>query len=452
MYKKKLCMKAMAMLLATIAFHPSSTAQLTIAAQLRTRTELRDGQGAPLPKNAPAAIFTSQRTRLGLLYNSYRIKLGLALQDARVWGQDVSSINKTTTADNNGLMLHEAWAEILLTDTIVKNQSLSLKIGRQELIYDDQRLIGNLDWLQQARRHDAGVLKYERNKWMLHAGVAFNQNKENASGTIYNPVPPGNYTANTNGGAMYKSFEFLYAGKKLQKGNASFLLFSDQFSKYLTDSTTKVYQQGTWSRITTGFYFNNQYNNIGLTGSAYYQFGKNANGQNLSAALLSAFAQYYINKSFSAGAGVDYTTGGSNGNTSNGFDPLYGTPHKFWGYMDYFYAASSFGKGGLTDYYIKTRLKPSDKYWLTADLHQFSSAASIIIPGTDNNRKKSFGQEIDITGTYNITRQISIEGGYCHFFNTALLTSPNVKNVPTAKNGADWAYIMINIKPEFIFK
>ena len=47
--------------------------------------------------------------------------------------------------------------------------------------------------------------------------VAFNQNKENQSGTIYNSTPAGNYTANTNGGTMYKSMQFLYAGKKLKK-------------------------------------------------------------------------------------------------------------------------------------------------------------------------------------------------------------------------------------------
>ena len=77
----------------------------------------------------------------------YRLKFGLTLQDVRVWGQDVSTINRTTTANNNGLMLHEAWAEILLTDTTLKNKAFSLKIGRQELAYDDQRLLGNLDWL-----------------------------------------------------------------------------------------------------------------------------------------------------------------------------------------------------------------------------------------------------------------------------------------------------------------
>src|SRR3954464_7900360 len=117
-----------AVALAGVAISARTNAQLSLSAQLRTRTELRDGQGAPLPKDAPAAFFTSQRTRLNVGYNMYRLKLGMTLQDVRVWGQDVSTINRTTTADNNSIMLHEAWAEILLTDTTLKNKALSLKI------------------------------------------------------------------------------------------------------------------------------------------------------------------------------------------------------------------------------------------------------------------------------------------------------------------------------------
>src|SRR3954471_16548937 len=195
--------------LALVCAGVRTNAQFSLSAQLRTRTELRDGQGSPLPQGSSPAFFTSQRTRLNFGYKSYRLKFGATLQDVRVWGQDVSMINRTTTAENNGVMLHEAWAEILLTDTVLKNKALSLKIGRQELIYDDQRLLGNLDWLQQGRRHDAAVLKYETKGWMLHLAAAFNQNKENASGTIYNSTPAGNYTSSTNGGTMYKSMQFL---------------------------------------------------------------------------------------------------------------------------------------------------------------------------------------------------------------------------------------------------
>ncbi|HKG70238.1 MAG TPA: hypothetical protein VKA92_15300, partial [Segetibacter sp.] len=104
-----------------------------------------------------------------------------------------------------------------------------------------------------------------------------------------------------------------------------------------------------------------------------------------------------------------------------------------------------FGRNGLTDYYIKARYKASDKFLLTADLHQFSSAVKIA-----NNDKKSLGQELDIVGNYSITKQISVEGGLSHFFSTSLLTSPDVKNVPNARTNANWAYVMINIKPEFL--
>ena len=446
----------MAVILACNLAMFTAQGQLTLTGQLRTRTELRDGQGIPLSKGASPAFFTSQRSRLNALFSMYRLKFGLSLQDVRVWGQDVSTINRSTTQNNNDLLLHEAWAEILLTDTTLKNKSLSLKIGRQELVYDDQRLIGNLDWLQQGRRHDAALLKYETGTLMLHLGAAYNQNQENASGTVYNSTPPGNYTASTNGGSMYKSMQFLYAGKKLANGNVSFLFFADQFSKYHMDTVNsapvKTFQTGAWSRATTGIYFNNKFQNTLVTASAYYQFGKNATGQDIAAALLSATLQQNLGKAFSLVAGIDYTTGGSNTATSHTFDPLYGTPHKFWGGMDYFYAAAGFGKGGLIDSYLKAKYKSGDKFLLGAELHQFNSASKIIVPADPANTKKSLGQELDIVGTYNLTKQIAFEAGYSHYWSTALLASANVKNITNARSGANWAYLMINIKPAFLFK
>ena len=456
MYIKKKFVCTGSSLLFCVLIHLSVHAQLSASGQFRLRTEFRDGQGAPLPEGTNPAFFISQRTRLNIGYQMYRLKFGLSLQDVRVWGQDVSTINRTTTQNNDGLMLYEAWAEIQLTDSTLRNKALSLKIGRQELVYDDQRLIGNLDWLQQGRRFDAAVFKYETANWMIHLAAAYNQNQENNSGTVYNATPPGNYPASTNGASMYKSLEFLYIGKKLNTGNISFLFFTDQFSKYSVDTVNKIavknYQGSTWSRATTGFYLNNSFHKIGITASAYYQFGKSSSGQNLSAALLSGFARYSLSKKISAGFGIDYTSGGQTGTTSNNFDPLYGTPHKFWGFMDYYYAASPFGTGGLADYYVKWKDQLSEKSWLTADIHQFSSAASIVVPADPSNNNKSFGQELDLIYSYNLTKEINFEGGYGHFWSTALLSSPNVKNVPNAKPNSNWAYIQINIRPDFLLK
>lgn len=439
-------------------FYGSAKAQLTIGAQLRTRTELRDGQSSPLPKGSSPAFFTSQRTRLFAGFSGYRFKLGFTVQDVRVWGQDVSTINRTTTQDNNGLLVHEAWAEIMLLDTTVKNKNLSLKIGRQELLYDDSRLLGNLDWLQQGRRHDAALLKYESGPYMLHLGAAFNQNKENAAGSTYNPTPPGNYTSTTNGGSMYKSLEFLYAGRKLNgnKGSISFLFLSDQFSRFHLDSaSTKIWDQGVNTRMTTGLYFTEQFNRLSVTASGYYQFGKNASAQKLSAGLLSASFQYALTKQFSAGLGTDFTSGNSANSTKNhAFDPLYGTPHKFWGYMDYFYVASGFGNRGLQDYYLKTKYKPNQKFQLTADVHEFFSATTVPDNSTTpaGSLSKRFGTEADLVASYSLTKVISFEAGYSHFWNTSSLTSAAVKNIANAQSNSNWAYLMISIRPEMLLK
>jgi hypothetical protein len=428
-------------------------AQFSLTGQLRTRTELRDGQGTLTPKNAVPAFFTSQRTRLNFGYTGYRFRLFTAVQDVRVWGQDASSIHRITADANDGLMLHEAWGEISLVDTSSAVGELSVKIGRQELVYDDVRLLGNLDWLQQARRHDLVLFKFADSDWMAHLGLAFNQNRELKNGTIYNGVPTG-YPASTNGlNTMYKSMQFLYLGRKFYFGNASFLVLKDDFNQYtLNEDKTRAYQRGVWSRLTAGAYLSaTALRKLSITGSAYYQTGKDRDGTDLSAYLLSVYTLYQAGRKVSLGPGIDYTSGGGTATKSKQFDPLYGTPHKFWGLMDYFYVADGFGKNGLVDFYFRTRYKPKDKLTLTLDGHQFA-ASNRIVKGDNQERDRNFGTEVDLMVNYNLTKIISIEGGYSSFFATPTLASEKVKNVPNAKLHTNWAYLMIAIRPDLLAK
>jgi hypothetical protein len=435
-------------------------AQLTFSGQVRTRSEFRHGQGLPAVEKTPA-FFTSQRTRVNMGYSMYRMKFYASLQDVRVWGQDASMINRNTLDAYDGLMLHEGWAEISLVDTGKVVKTFALKIGRQELVYDDVRLLGNLDWLQQARRHDAMLLKFEHNGWMAHLGVGFNQNRELKTGHAYNGVPTG-YAASTNGmSTMYKSMQFLYLNKKLHFGNASFLAFKDDFSKYTFAATdtlkiTPIYGKGVNSRFTVGGnLFGTAARKVNFALSAFYQGGKYRDGTELSEYLLSASALYAVARKFSVGPGVDYTTGSDGSDPKNKFkrfDPLYGTPHKFWGFMDYFYVADGFGANGLVDYYLKARFKAKDNLMLALDAHEFVLPTAVT--GSDNTLlEKSLGTELDLMITYNMTKAITIEGGYSKMFSTETMVSPKVKNVPTAEKNSTWAYVMISVKPaEFIVK
>ncbi|MBL0744774.1 alginate export family protein [Chryseolinea lacunae] len=433
-------------------------AQLTISGQLRTRTEVRDGQGSPSVRDTVPAVFTSQRTRINIGYAGYRFKVYASLQDVRVWGQDASTINRTTTDAYDGFMVHEAWGEISLVDTgkVVKN--FSLKIGRQELVYDDVRLLGNLDWLQQARRHDAALLKFEHNGWTAHLGAAFNQNAERKSNTAYNGIPTG-YTAGTNGiGAMYKSMQFLYAAKKLKFGTISALAFKDDFSKFHfaptdTDKKTPIYDQGVWSRFTVGSHFvGTALKKIALTADGFYQGGHYREGTSLDEYFLSLSALYAVTPKFSVGPGVDLTSGNNGSDPAakyQRFDPLYGTPHKFWGYMDYFYVADGFGPSGLLDTYVKSRYKVKDNFTLTLDVHRFALPHAV----TDESGvllSKTLGTEVDFTFNYALTKIITIEGGYSFTASTQTLSSVHVKNIKNADRFSQWGYVMLAIRPEAV--
>jgi hypothetical protein len=435
-------------------------AQFTVSGQVRTRSELRQGQGTPQVADTIPAFFTSQRTRINFGYSGYRFKLYTSLQDVRVWGQDASSINRITTDAFDGFLVHEAWGELSLVDTgkVIKN--LTLKIGRQELVYDDVRLLGNLDWLQQARRHDAAVLKLDHKGWTIHLGAALNQNAERKSNTVYNGTPTG-YVASTNGiGAMYKSMEFLYVAKKLHFGNASFLAFNDNFSKFTfapadVNKTTPIYNRETWKRYTIGGnLFGTAFRKLGFALSAFYQGGHFREGTELSEYLLSASASYAVGRKFSIGPGIDMTTGNNGSDPTKKFqrfDPLYGTPHKFWGFMDYFYVADGFGSNGLTDVYLKSKYKVKDNLTLSLDVHRFMLPDEIL--KTDGTAfTKALGTEIDFLVNYGLTKIINIEGGYSAMLSTETMASAKVKNVNRADDFSQWAYLMISIKPDFTFK
>jgi hypothetical protein len=169
---------------------------------------------------------------------------------------------------------------------------------------------------------------------------------------------------------------------------------------------------------------------------------------------VSASAAYALTRKLSIGSGADVTTGNNGSDPTKRFkrfDPLYGTPHKFWGYMDYFYVADGFGSNGLVDVFFKTKYKPGENLTLTLDAHQFS-LPNAITDESGNRLDKTLGQEFDFVFNYVLTKQIAVEGGYCALFGTPTLSSAKVKTVADPDRSANWAYLMISIKPEVVFK
>jgi hypothetical protein len=483
-----------------------SHAQFTISGQVRTRTEYRDGLGTLRPKPNKPAFFTSQRTRLTFNYKMSRIVLQASLQDVRVWGQDASTISN---ADGFRLGLHEGWADIILSNkkdssfAVSPVEYFSVKIGRQELLYDDSRLLGNLDWLQQARRHDAIVFKLLQSGWQVDLGAAFNQNTDafNYNGTYYTPanVAPnvrdskGNLVAtpaglipivngsgfsskagslslmnppSTNGlNQHYKAMQFLYAAKTFKGVRISYLLLADQFSKYSLDSvgTTdsgfiygrRYNQAGVNARFTTGLLSTISLGKkTTLVAGAWWQGGKDKEGLTLSA-WMSTLAVTHTKNKWSFTAGWDHVSGNdafSSSTTNHRFDPLYGTPHKFWGYMDFFYVGTGAPTGGLSDPYLKIKYSSANKRFTTGLDYHYFMLASDQKNASGEAIDKYLGSEIDWISSYALNKWTNLELGLAYMAASNSLSYAKNITPGTAKNNAQWAYLQVNIRPEFLIK
>lgn len=402
----------------SLSFCVSAIAQVKIDAELRPRFEYRHGFGSLFPDNTDASAFVSQRTRLNAGYKNDYLDFYLSVQDIRVWG-DVPQLNR---ADRNGFGVHQAWGELLFTP------EFSLKLGRQVLNYDDQRIFGGVAWAQQARSHDVALLKYKKNKSRFHLGAAFNQDGESNTGNILT-------TANT-----YKSIQYGWFHQDWDSLSASFLFLNNGLQ--FIDAVNADNNETQFSQ-TIGTHLKHSKEKLGLVANLYYQFGNDVNNNDLSAYLLAFEASYKIKPKWSLVLGGELLSGNNNGGPSNGenkaFTPFYGTNHKFNGLMDYFFVGNHGNNVGLVDVYLGSVIALGEKTSLNARIHNFSTAADL-----QNADSKQLGVEADFVLNYNFKKDINIKAGYSHLFAS--------EGMELLKNNFDdnsnyWAWAMVTIKP-----
>ncbi len=187
----------------------------------------------------------------------------------------------------------------------------------------------------------------------------------------------------------------------------------------------------------------------------YLQGGKNRDGADLSAYTTTAYLGYTKDK-FTIGVGYDLLSGNdltdATNTKDNKFDPLYGTPHKFWGYMDYFYVGTGGVPSGLSDPYLRLKYAANKALTIGLDVHNFSLVKNapdkITDPTGKTNLDKQLGNEFDFIANYTLNKATALEFGYCIMAATNSLESVKLNSLNKAEHTATWAYLMLSIKPE----
>lgn len=402
--------------------------QLTVGMQIRPRAEFRNGFKTLDNDAKDPAFFIEQRSRLFTEYKQDNLQIKFTLQDVRIWG----STNQIYKTDPTLTNIYEGWAKYQFTE------KWAFKIGRQALDYDNARFLGNLDWAQQGRSHDALLFIYDNpeSKFQVHIGGAFNQ-----SGVEPTKLDGTTYLGLTN----YKTMQYIWLHKDFENGKFSALLHNDGQQKGVD---TMAYRQ------TLAVLGSKNISNVEVGGELYYQMGKNAKDVEVSAYLIAAYAKIKTSVT-PITIGADILSGTSSKDTKDkSFNPLYGTNHKFYGYMDYFYVGNNHGQAGktagLVDFYLKADFKLGETSSLATDFHTFSSAAKLY--ETSGEEASSYlGSEVDLVLKKSLKQGVVLNVGYSQLFasdNMQLVKATNGK-VSSLNN---WAWAMINFSPSLLVK
>lgn len=390
--------------------------------QLRPRYEYRNGFKELMKDGSLPTSFVSQRSRLNFNFKQDKLKAKLTLQNIRVWGD----VPTTTTSDKNGVALFEAWAQYDF------NAKWSARLGRQVLSYDNQRIMGEIDWAQQGQSHDAALISFKPNNYQLDLGFAVNSDSEKLYRDLYT--------------TSYKHMQYAWYHTRFSNLNMS-LLFLNVGFQYKDVPTNELEVD---NMQTFGTYVSYKKNKFDGNLSVYSQTGKGklvTENTSISALYGGLNVSYAFNDKFKAGLGYEYLSGKDQDDTDStikSFNPIFGTNHGFNGFMDYFYVGNYKNTVGLQDVFAKFTYATS-KWQFNAMPHVFLTAADVIDPTDVTKKMDSYlGTEIDLTATYTLQKDINITGGYSQMFGSDTMEVLKVGNKGYDNN---WAWVMITINP-----
>jgi hypothetical protein len=366
-------------------------------------------------------------------YSLSRIRLNLTFAP-QSWlrtvfqGQDAQVMGRNIKPDGppfeDTLDLRQAYVELGRAE----GNTFELRVGRQELVFGEQRLVGHVSWLNTARSFDAIRGAYRHKKFRIDAFAASVVNIKEGE---FNKRADGN-----NFHGVYGSFTSLvpkatiepYAFWRLGRGVRSELGIASKL-----DSKTVGFR---WAgRLPASFDYSvemaTQNGSVGPDDVqawgghwlAGYTVAKPASKPRL-------FVEY------------NFASGDANpaDQKRQGFDQLYPTPHDKTGLADQVGWKNIHHLRGGLELKPTKKLSASTSYhsWWLANTHDGLYAASgALVARVPAGAGRHVGQEIDVQAGYPLSSIIQIAPGYAHIFPGTFL------NKATPGKAYNLGYLMV---------
>jgi hypothetical protein len=378
---------------------PSAAQEITAGGQVRPRFEFRD------PLVAGRDAFASMRIRGQIsaeLENN--VRAFVQVQDVRLWGEETSTLNDFN-ADN--LDIHQGWLEV----SVPGRTTLAARIGRQEIPLGGHRLMGNVNWTQQARSFDALRLSGEGPvgrtdvfaAWLSDATAATNTSDAYLLGTYMQLSGAGPGTLDLYG------------------------FFNRSWDRVVPDPDTEQATFGGRWWGEAGF--------VTFRAEGSYQLGDRG-GLDV-AAFMFAGRVGFGGPRGRVTLWYDYLSGDDDftDTETKVFDTLFATNHKFYGFADLFLNIPVHTAGrGLQDAALKLSLSPHPSVTLGLDGHAFFVAQDQFM--TTNH----LGEEVDFAFTYRHSSNFRVTTGA-----SQVIGADGLVEIGRLVGDMTWVYLMTDV-------
>lgn len=384
------------------AFAPRLDAtEFEFTGQVRARFESMDSTFVP---HVETGWSVPLRVRLGVnAVVSERLRGYVQIQDARLFGEE-----KSTVSNEKNIDLHAAYGELRHPGS---SGAWQLRVGRQELSYGNERIIGAVDWNNVGRSFDAVHSRLQHGAWTADLVAA----RLAATGT----------GAGSDSDDLFLSYN-RYAVPERDAAGEFYAIYRDD-SRGVFETTVGEHASGSFGRLR----FDEEF---------AYMLGER---QGLDIAAFLASAQVHVRLAergkLTLGAGVDFLSG--DGDPSDGEDRyfdtnrLFHTGHKFYGLMDV--AERLAGRAGLVDPYGVLSVSGPRKLLATATVHVFHvDQRQTLSPSADSSY---LGTEVDAVVGFTPVESARVELGGAVF-----MPGDTMKARQQSANGS-WAYLQTTV-------
>jgi hypothetical protein len=434
-----------------------------LGGQVRTRFESRNdfgvaGQPGSMDFRADGALDENN-------YWLFRTKLHLGYKPVDWLGAYAEARDSFSVSDQRDLAPNDDWDLEPETDRLDLHQAyltlgnpgrfpLTAKVGRQELAYGDERLVGAFDWNNIGRVFDAAKLRYEQ-KGLWVDGFAGRQ----VIPRYDNFNQPNHYDwfwgayASSDALVSWQETQLYFLGRNASGESP---LSADRGDLVTRPSPRDIYTVGARMKSLPG-----KLNGWDYSVEAAGQFGRFQTLDQQAFAAHAGGGYTFADCDIKPRLGIEYNFASGDSDPSDDthetFENLFPTNHKFYGYMDFFswqnmhnvrFNSAIKPVKGLTislDYHLFWLAETTDYFYAVNGAPRSNAAPGSGMGYNINPGYGSFaGSEIDLVATYALKTWASVQAGYGHFF-TGDYVEESLSAPGYGSSDADWFYLQLAV-------